>query len=100
MLVRVKVKRGQAGKAGGEPLTPAAWVGAFDRSAGQPLFYSLHHRAKSSWDLSQGTAEKQQLTIQSKSIYTIHIQMGIQGKEGECGGWIYWDRIPQIQHLR
>ena len=42
------------------------------------------------------------MTLQREvnSLYTNQLSVvirGNQGKEGECGGWIYWDQMPRIQ---
>ena len=104
-----KVKRGlQAGKKGGDPLLTCCLWGPYGLQ--RPLLSTLRHSS------SQGTVLGALSQVRNatqtydaalggmipprggKLIYTNHIYnsaSGDQGKEGECGGWIYGIKHPK-----
>ena len=99
-------KKGQAGKAGGEPQRPATRVGAFVSQRPPPFCPTFLGQAHLELEPAQQYATQAYDTALGgiipfgmipprggKSIYTS--QKGIQGKEGECGGWIYGIKHPK-----
>ena len=104
-----EVKGKQASKKGGSAFPTCCLEEGLQYLRRLLVFLHSHHRAKLTWSLSQVAVRIQNICtaqglgssslsglncLGDNSIYTNQIQ-GIQGKEGECGGWIYGIKHPK-----